>query len=588
MSALPTQSTQGLLITVPCELPAVRPACQRARAFLAAAELAEDELNAWELAIAEALNNAVFYVAAGRQSAAVQLEVTVSEPIVEVRITDHTPGFELPKTVALPPPDAENGRGLFLILNSCDTVTYRRGSDDNQLVMQRARRTPRPVPALPEFRENQQTLELMTEELASAYESLGAVFRFSADLQIGGPHETFIRKWLGELLGIAGADWYVFRLADAAHTELKLASSYPPGRIVPPVLRLTPPALAAEVRATHDRCDSWFDADNPLAATDPLATFAPATSGFVHPLIVNDVLVGVLAVGRERGKPAFKAGDINVVQTFTDFIGIQVRNEQFRATELQTQLIEREFELAGQVQRSLLPTRFPACGAWQTIGHCQSARRVGGDFYDIVPHGDAGLLLAVADVMGKGAPAALFSAIFRTLLRVRADLVDHPGELLAWLNRNLIADLDRFDMFVSAMIVHFDQRARILRIAGAGHPPCLVASRDGHITDLPGDAPPLGIIENIPTAERTLTLPHGARVLLYTDGLSEARNATGEFLGIDALKAWLASIARRGIRVEPARAELRQLVRDFEAGAPQTDDQAFILLAEELPPEPAR
>ena len=185
--------------------------------------------------------------------------------------------------------------------------------------------------------------------------------------------------------------------------------------------------------------------------------------------------------------------------------------------------------------------------------------------------------------MGKGAPAALFSAIFRTLLRVRTDLVDHPGELLAWLNSNLIADLERFDMFVSAMIIHFDQRDRTLRLAGAGHPPCLVASREGIITELSSNSPPLGINENISTAELKLTLPPGARVLLYTDGLSEARNANSDFLGIDALKTWLATAARHGVMAETARAELRQLVQNFEAGAPQTDDQAFIFLAEELP-----
>ena len=292
--------------------------------------------------------------------------------------------------------------------------------------------------------------------------------------------------------------------------------------------------------------------------------------------------------GRDRAKPAFKAGDINVVQTFADFIGIQLRNEQFRETQLQAQLIEREFELAGQVQRSLLPTHFPTLGAWQIIGHCQSARRVGGDFYDIVPHGKDGLLLAVADVMGKGTPAALFSAIFRTLLRVRTDLINHPGELLAWLNRNLVADLERFDMFVSAMVAHFDQRDRILRVAGAGHPPCLVASREGVITELAGDSPPLGIVTDISTVEQTLTLPPGARVLFYTDGFSEARNANGDFLGMDALKVWLATVARRGLMVEPARQELRRLVQDFEAGTLQTDDQAFILLGEDQLPSSNR
>jgi serine phosphatase RsbU (regulator of sigma subunit) len=206
---------------------------------------------------------------------------------------------------------------------------------------------------------------------------------------------------------------------------------------------------------------------------------------------------------------------------------------------------------------------------------------VGGDFYDILREQEDGLLLVMADVMGKSLPAALFATVLRTLVHARPDLVREPGEFLVWLNRNLFAELGRFDMFITAQLAFADCGARELRVAGAGHPPLLVADRAGAVQAIESTGPPLGVRLEGGFVETRLRLPPGARVLLYTDGLNEARDAGGGQFGLDALSAWLAEAARRGDSAERCREGLQAVLRRHEAGRAPADDQTLLLLCEE-------
>jgi serine phosphatase RsbU (regulator of sigma subunit) len=336
-----------------------------------------------------------------------------------------------------------------------------------------------------------------------------------------------------------------------------------------------------ELASVRCRRDVWFDAAQPLAPGDPLACLSPTATGFAHPMLVHDVLVGVLTVGR-RSEVPFTAGQASVVRTFGDFLAIQLRNEQSQQFQLQAQLLQREFDLAASIQQSLLPTDHPVLGNWHTVGHCETARRVGGDFYDVMRVGDSGVLLAVADVMGKGLPAALFAAVFRTLLHARPDLATDPGTFLEWLNASLVSELGRLDMFITAQLVFADLKRRELVVGGAGHPPLLIAGRQSPVQCVASSGPPLGVLRACGYTDHRFPVPVGARVLLYTDGLNEARNPAGRVFGLTPLQEWLADAARRGASACVCRDSLTRLLRQFEAAAPANDDQTFALLAEEL------
>ena len=592
MTETPDQWVRRFALSFPCELAEVREACRRSRVELAAAGLGEDELGYWELILAEAGNNSVYYALGWQKHLPVRFEFFVDEHWVEARVQDHGPGFELPDQVELPPPDSEDGRGLFLIKTLTDEAAYYRGKGENWLVLRRQRLTPGTPPAIatapvPDDRQKQQladseaTLDLMTEELASAYESLSTIFRFSAELSEQPKPEEFARKWLGEVSKIAAADWFILRLMEEGEGLKVVASSVDlAGREVLSMENAGEGDVSLEMRAASFRMDVWFDPTHPVAAIDPLAKFAGQGSGFAHPIVINDRLVGVLSVGRYLTDTVFQAGQVSLIQTFADFLGIQIRNAQFQHQQLQTKLTARELQIAADIQRSLLPKQLPQVPGFELVGHYQSARQVGGDFYDVVETADGGLILAIADVMGKGVPAAMFAAIFRSQLRAAAERATSPAAMLTWLNRSLFADLDQVEMFITAELVFFNPRDREIVLSAAGHPPLILAGSDGRLQEVENSGMPLGVLADTDYTERKVTLPPGANLLLFTDGLTEARDPQGQLLWLGPLEKCLVQGARTGQRAGQTKAALIALVEAHQQGVPAGDDQTFLLLAE--------
>src|SRR5262245_44388379 len=192
MSQSPGRSWRGsaLRLSLACDLAEVLPAIRAVRGFLAEQGLEEKELAACELALAEACNNAINYASDGAKSQPVEVEAICNTTGIELRVHDHTAGFDLQKRVQLPGVESERGRGLFLIQSLMDSSDYFRGGQENLLRL-RKKRLPaaegpaRVVPSAEEvsrkLAESEQIISDMAEELSSCYESLSAIFRYSAE-----------------------------------------------------------------------------------------------------------------------------------------------------------------------------------------------------------------------------------------------------------------------------------------------------------------------------------------------------------------------------------------------------------------------
>ena len=582
--------TRFLSLTFACDLRESREASRCVRQFLAEAQLPESDLHAWELMVTEAANNAADYATEAGRKLPNRLEAFCRDDEVEVRLTDHTAGFEMPERALLPPVDREKGRGLFLIQSLASGVEYLRGRKENCMVIRRKR--PAPAAGAPSaasstvalerrLLEDEQTLQAMTEELASCYESLSAVFRFSSALNRFQQTEEFAATWMRELLMIAEADWYLLQLADTEGRELHVAATSLPAD-PDYVLSLWPAQPAdesVELRAARTRQDVWFDAGSPLLPGDPLFPFIRHSNGLAHPIFAEESLVGVLSVGRLSTDAPFKAGQVNVIQTFADFLGVQISNARFRTEHLKAQLMTRELEIASSLQRSLLPERLPQMPGMEVAGYYQSARLVGGDFYDAIATNGHGMLLVMADVMGKGVPAAMVATIFRSHLHARLDLVERPSEFLTWLNHSLFPDLDRMEMFITAQLVFVDAAARRIRVAGAGHCPLLMATAGGTPVEVGNTGFPLGIMRDAVFSEEVSDLGPATRLLLFTDGVTDTANSSREHLGLDGLKQRWQLIADRRQGAAQAVQELASMLQTFQGKEPATDDQTFLVLA---------
>jgi serine phosphatase RsbU (regulator of sigma subunit)/anti-sigma regulatory factor (Ser/Thr protein kinase) len=586
--------------SLPCDIAEVPLARRAVRRFLHEQGLHEEELAACELALAEACNNAIQNVREGGSLHPVEITVLCTSSKVEMCVNDRTPGFEWPDQVELPDLDCERGRGLFFIQSFMDTASYFRGKDENSLVMRKMRchQEHRQSSATASLHEVQQRLEEtqhalsdMARELCFRTESLSAIFRCSTELGRNQDVRNFVQHLLNDLLHITSADWFVVRVVEDGRRLVEFAASAGVGPCEALSLNdVGHNAPSAELQAALAGHDVAFGPKRPLARNDPLARQDPYAAGVVRPFMAADSLVGTLTVGKNRSDKPFTAAQAKVIHTFADFLGIQIVNARLHEEQLSSQLLAHELQIARNIQRSLLPRELPQLRHFGVAGYCESAHEVGGDFYDVLQLSDNSLLLVIADVMGKGVPAALFAAILHSLVRALPEWTQRPSELLARLNWHMYEELSAVDMFVTAQLALINSKKNQITVASAGHCPVLLASRGHGIKSIAPEGMPLGILPTTCFEDETHELRPPCRILMHTDGLIESHFEDRSLMGQERLERWMKDSLLRDRSAEQLRDELAaELAVSREAGQtpsgrslrPLVDDQTFLIVAEQ-------
>ena len=247
--------------------------------------------------------------------------------------------------------------------------------------------------------------------------------------------------------------------------------------------------------------------------------------------------------------------------------------------------IERELAAAREIQLSMVPTVFPAPTTTQRVeihGTLQPARQIGGDLFDFFWSDTRTLCFVVADVSDKGAPAALFMARTKTLIRIVATLLRTAGgavpphEIIAMVNEELCQS-NAHGMFVTVFFGMLDPTSGELQFCNAGHTVPYVLEPEGAVIPMSGTrAKPLGIRPTLVYTSDTARLGRGDGLFLFTDGITESMDANGAFFSEERLEARLRSLAGQAPRaiIEDVLAD----VRAFAGAAPQSDDIAALAL----------
>ncbi len=241
--------------------------------------------------------------------------------------------------------------------------------------------------------------------------------------------------------------------------------------------------------------------------------------------------------------------------------------------------LRQELDIAAKMQASILPRHWPEHPSYSVWGTMRSAKEVGGDFYDHFPTSDDKLGLVVADVSGKGIPAALFGTVSKTLLRaiaVRSN--DDAGTIVGEVNNGLCEDNDSC-MFVTTLYCTFDATNGRVTFVNAGHPLPLVISANGQARYLSGaSGMALGIMEDIEFKQMEVQLEAGDILLMFTDGVTEAMNTESIEYGTDRLLALFQQTERSTHSVRETVERMMNAVDSFAAGAVQSDDITCIAL----------
>ena len=238
--------------------------------------------------------------------------------------------------------------------------------------------------------------------------------------------------------------------------------------------------------------------------------------------------------------------------------------------------LQSELEVASKMQQSILPTTFPEHSDYQVFAGMEPARNVGGDFFDIVRLGEGRVGLSVADVSGKGVPAALFMMSSRTLLKGAAIAHANPADVLREVNYLLHAD-NESAMFVTMIYAVFDPASGTFIYANGGHNPAPIVHTDGSSTLLsPVGELALGVMSDIEYQDNTTILLPGDTAVLYTDGVTEAENDECEQFGLERLREVFVGSPPRNAR--KANAAVFKAVKAFAGDASQSDDITCLTL----------
>lgn len=321
-----------------------------------------------------------------------------------------------------------------------------------------------------------------------------------------------------------------------------------------------------------------FESGQPRIVTVSPTAGAGLGALLCAPLKTQEQVLGVICEGRLAGQPDFTAGDEKLLMALAGQAAIALETARLHQEEIKQQRLEEELAIGHEIQLSLLPDAFPVVPGWEFAAIYRPARQVGGDLYDFfqVPGPGKRLGIVIADVTGKGVPAALFMAFSRTLLRTEALNGRQPSSALRRANQSIVRD-NRSHLFLSTFYGTLDTETGELVFANAGHNwPLWHQAATGEVQRLTARGIILGIFKNIELEERSITVAPGDLVVFYTDGVTEARDAAGRLFDEERLRAAMAGVPAGS--AEQILQAVVQALEDFTGQAPQADDFTIIVV----------
>jgi serine phosphatase RsbU (regulator of sigma subunit) len=297
------------------------------------------------------------------------------------------------------------------------------------------------------------------------------------------------------------------------------------------------------------------------------------------PLQTEDRVIGLIYLDSSHFVKEFTKQDLSLLTVMANMAAVRIENARLAEVEQAERLRARELEHAAMIQRSMLPSQFPPFPErtdFDLHAAMVPANEVGGDLFDFFLLDPERLGFVLGDVSGKGVPAALFMAIARTLLRAAAHHEASPGACLTYMNQSLV-EQHASGMFVTLFYGILNTRTGVLEYSNAGHNPPYAFSADGNLRPLKERCGPmLGVFEGFKYPTRTTEIQWNESVVVFTDGVTEARNKQGDFYEESRLEAYLAAHAARP--VDELVRGLQAEVERFEAGAPRADDITVLAL----------
>ena len=282
--------------------------------------------------------------------------------------------------------------------------------------------------------------------------------------------------------------------------------------------------LEATIANSPDECRTLFP------SAPPMNTFLgmPLPTRIAPPSIIGLI--------NHIGNAGFNANDRVLFENAAEQTAALLDNIVLNERRAANARLLREVEIASFLQSGLLPTSFPKLERFEFAVINLPAVGMSGDFYDVIEADNGDVGFAVIDIAGKGVPAAMLTAMIRTMIRSQFRQTHNAAQVLSATNRELYDDMSRIDSFAAAVFAVLVPRTGLFRYVGAGHTSTLWwQSSSCSVMALPSVALPLGIFESLDARQQTITLTAGDVLVIYSDGVTESENAEGKVFGEQGL-----------------------------------------------------
>lgn len=295
------------------------------------------------------------------------------------------------------------------------------------------------------------------------------------------------------------------------------------------------------------------------------------------PIFIKDVLIGTMNFGEKPSGKAYSDEDIDLLKTLASQAAIAFENSRLQKEKVLKQVMEEELQIARNIQMGLLPQSINSIDGIEVAGFYNPAKTIGGDFYDVIKISESKLLIIVADVSGKGIPAALYMSKVQAMIQFAAKIFQSPKDILIEVNKQIHNKIDK-KSFITTVVALFDLEKMKVKICRAGHNP-VIYSVNGKFNLLRNKGMGLGLESelyfNDNLEETELDINEDNVFVFYSDGLTEAMNRKREEFGTDKVMD-IVSLNRQN-SCSLIQKELINSVDLFRGSAEQNDDITLVI-----------
>ncbi len=298
------------------------------------------------------------------------------------------------------------------------------------------------------------------------------------------------------------------------------------------------------------------------------------TAYLCTPLVADDTIIGTVQVMNRRGNLTFESDDEALVEGFARQAALAIQNAKLHQLRLQQKAFDLEMQLCAEIQSNLFPKSVPDPAGYEIYGSSTPAKEVGGDYYTYIRRPDGSVDAVLADVSGKGLPAALIVSDFHTGYHLLSQTDDDLETLFNKLNEHL-TDTLVVGRFITVFALRIAADGSSCKYVVAGHPPPFVIRANGESEELERTGPVLGLAP-IPFRQGEVQLNPGDLLLAFSDGYSEVQNAAEDLFGEERMMRYVQE--HQSAPLQEIHRGLGEAVDRFREDEPLPDDMTILLV----------